>query len=204
MSDNKDSESSSESIQVVVRIRKLLGRETDPATIPSKWRWSWNTKDRTVSLLQQPSNKHYTFDQIFGPDSDNYDLYKTVVSPRISCVMEGFHYTIFAYGQTASGKTFTMHGSQDQKGIIHMAVDQVFKYIENSPVEQQFLIRVSYIEIYNEKITDLFVKVCKFNVIIFEIVFLYLLIQLSFLYSLKIEKSCPFAKMNKVKFKLTV
>nr|KJB29410.1 hypothetical protein B456_005G098800 [Gossypium raimondii] len=63
--------------------------------------------------------------------------------------------TAFAYGQTSSGKTFTMNGSSNDPGIIHRAVNDIFQKI-NMISDREFLIRVSYMEIYNEEINDLF------------------------------------------------
>ncbi|KXS19741.1 kinesin-domain-containing protein [Gonapodya prolifera JEL478] len=67
--------------------------------------------------------------------------------------MEGYHVTVFAYGQTASGKTYTM--AKDQPGVIPQAVDDVFDHIRRASENQEFLLRVSYMEIYNEQIKDL-------------------------------------------------
>ncbi|XP_056150199.1 centromere-associated protein E [Lampris incognitus] len=68
--------------------------------------------------------------------------------------------TIFAYGQTSSGKTFTMMGSDLNPGVIPMAMEDVFQTIKNFP-KKEFLLRVSYMEIYNETVTDLLVDSWK-------------------------------------------
>ena len=68
-----------------------------------------------------------------------------------TCVFQG---TLFAYGQTSSGKTYTMSGTEDSPGIIPYALDEVFNFISKSQ-NREFLLRVSYMEIYNETITDL-------------------------------------------------
>ncbi|ORY31524.1 kinesin-domain-containing protein [Rhizoclosmatium globosum] len=68
--------------------------------------------------------------------------------------MEGINGTVFAYGQTASGKTYTMMGQEDQPGIIPQAIDDVFAYIREV-FDREYLLRVSYLEIYNETIRDL-------------------------------------------------
>ncbi|NXU77178.1 CENPE protein, partial [Oreotrochilus melanogaster] len=74
--------------------------------------------------------------------------------------VQGYNGTIFAYGQTASGKTYTMMGSEDCVGIIPKAIQHVFKVICEIP-EREFLLRVSYMEIYNETITDLLCDIRK-------------------------------------------
>lgn len=68
--------------------------------------------------------------------------------------MDGYNGTVFAYGQTSSGKTYTMTGTHDQPGIIPMAIRDVFAYIAQDS-DREYLLRVSYMEIYNEVIKDL-------------------------------------------------
>ena len=72
--------------------------------------------------------------------------------------MEGFNGTIFAYGQTSSGKTHTMQGIIDDvelRGIVPRMVKTVFNRIENSSENMEFAVKVSFCEIYNERIKDL-------------------------------------------------
>ena len=68
--------------------------------------------------------------------------------------MEGYHSSIFAYGMTSSGKTFTMHGTKEEHGLIPLSIQHVFQYIQSMPTKK-FLLRMSYLEVYNEKIVDL-------------------------------------------------
>lgn len=68
--------------------------------------------------------------------------------------MDEFDAVIFAYGQTASGKTFTLTGDQSNPGIIPQAVSEIFTYIRDHS-EKEFLLRASYLEIYNETLKDL-------------------------------------------------
>ena len=68
--------------------------------------------------------------------------------------MEGYHGTVFAYGMTGTGKTFSMQGTRDSPGVIPLAITDIFSYIRETP-SREFLLRVSYLEIYNEKIHDL-------------------------------------------------
>ena len=68
--------------------------------------------------------------------------------------MEGYHGTVFAYGMTGTGKTFSMQGTASSPGIIPLAITDIFSYIRETP-HREFLLRVSYLEIYNEKIHDL-------------------------------------------------
>ena len=68
--------------------------------------------------------------------------------------MEGYHGTVFAYGMTGTGKTFSMQGTTSSPGVIPLAITDIFSYIRETP-HREFLLRVSYLEIYNEKIHDL-------------------------------------------------
>jgi centromeric protein E len=68
--------------------------------------------------------------------------------------MEGYHGTVFAYGMTGTGKTFSMQGTASSPGVIPLAITDIFSYIRETP-HREFLLRVSYLEIYNERIHDL-------------------------------------------------
>lgn len=68
--------------------------------------------------------------------------------------MEGYHGTVFAYGMTGTGKTFSMQGTASSPGVIPLAITDIFSYIRETP-HREFLLRVSYLEIYNERINDL-------------------------------------------------
>lgn len=71
-----------------------------------------STKEVTVKDKSQ--TKTFTFDRVFGPDSKQVEIYKTVVSPLIQEVLQGYNCTVFAYGQTGTGKTFTMVGDKSE------------------------------------------------------------------------------------------
>lgn len=81
--------------------------------------------------------------------------------------MEGYNGTIFAYGQTSSGKTFTMEGlsidDDKLKGIVPRMMDNIFDLIESAPEELEFTVKCSFLEIYKERINDLLDR--KFNYI---------------------------------------
>ena len=86
------------------------------------------------------------------------------------CSVEGYNGTIFAYGQTGAGKTHTMEGVADQpelRGIIPNSFEQIFDKVSLALPNQEFLVRASYLEIYNEEIRDLLSAVCVFIFIYF-------------------------------------
>ncbi|KFO84094.1 Kinesin-like KIF17, partial [Buceros rhinoceros silvestris] len=84
-------------------------------------------------------------------------IYNEIAYPLVEGVTEGYNGTIFAYGQTGSGKSFTMQGVVDpstQKGIIPRAFEHIFESVQCAE-NTKFLVRASYLEIYNEDIRDL-------------------------------------------------
>ncbi|XP_065559339.1 kinesin-2b-like [Artemia franciscana] len=84
----------------------------------------------------------------------NRDVYEKVTKPLVDSAFNGFNATIFAYGQTSSGKTHTMMGSKTERGVLELVVNEIFDGIESNP-DREYLLRVSFIEIYQEQITDL-------------------------------------------------
>ncbi|ODN80563.1 hypothetical protein L202_02763 [Cryptococcus amylolentus CBS 6039] len=97
---------------------------------------------------------NYTFDKLLQHPSTTPELYNAKISPLVDKAMSGFNSTVFAYGQTGSGKSFTMTGIPTELGIIPCAVDGVFDAI-TADTDRAFLLRVSYVEIYNETLRDL-------------------------------------------------
>lgn len=104
--------------------------------------------------------KTFTFDAVYDACSKQSDLYDETVRPLIDSVLRGFNGTIFAYGQTGTGKTYTMQGQwldAERRGIIPNSFEHIFTHISRSQ-NQQYLVRASYLEIYQEEIRDLLAK----------------------------------------------
>ncbi|XP_054890392.1 kinesin-like protein KIF3A isoform X1 [Poeciliopsis prolifica] len=117
----------------------------------------------TVNKLEIPHEppKTFTFDTVFGPDSKQLDVYNLTARPIVDSVLEGYNGTIFAYGQTGTGKTFTMEGVRavpELRGIIPNSFAHIFGHIAKAEGDTRFLVRVSYLEIYNEEVRDLLGK----------------------------------------------
>lgn len=100
------------------------------------------------------SDQSYALDQVFDGRQSTEEVYAATTAPIIRQVVQGFNGTVFAYGQTSSGKTHTMRGSAARPGLVSLAVREVFDLIAATP-GREFLLRVSYMEIYNEDINDL-------------------------------------------------
>uniref|UniRef100_A0A4W2I405 Centromere-associated protein E n=1 Tax=Bos indicus x Bos taurus TaxID=30522 RepID=A0A4W2I405_BOBOX len=112
----------------------------------------WKTDNNTV--YQVDGSKSFNFDRVFHSNETTKNVYEEIAVPIIDSAIQGYNGTIFAYGQTASGKTYTMMGSQEYLGVIPRAIHDIFQKIKKFP-DREFLLRVSYMEIYNETITDL-------------------------------------------------
>lgn len=101
--------------------------------------------------------KVFTFDAVYDWNSSQQDLYEETVRPLVSSVLDGFNGTIFAYGQTGTGKTYTMEGlksDHERRGVIPRSFEHIFNHIGRSE-NMQYLVRASYLEIYQEEIRDL-------------------------------------------------
>lgn len=104
--------------------------------------------------------KVFTFDSVYGWEAAQSDIYDDAVRPLVDSVLQGFNGTIFAYGQTGTGKTYTMLGDSrepDKKGVIPNSFQHIFTHISRSQ-NQKYLVRSSYLEIYQEEIRDLLRK----------------------------------------------
>lgn len=152
---------SSESVKVVVRCRPLNRKEevNGPAggIVQMDLRLGQVILRNPRASASEPQ-KTFTFDAVYDPNSKQRDLYDESVRPLIDSVLAGFNGTIFAYGQTGTGKTYTMQGAwldPEKRGVIPNAFDHIFTHISRSQSDKQYLVRASYLEIYREEIRDL-------------------------------------------------
>ncbi|XWS53207.1 hypothetical protein CRYUN_Cryun11dG0138300 [Craigia yunnanensis] len=161
-SSSKHDKDKSVNVQVILRCRPLSEDETriqTPVVI------SCNESRREVCAVQNIANKQidrtFLFDKVFGPSSQQKELFDLAVSPIVNEVLEGYNCTIFAYGQTGTGKTYTMEGGARKKngefptdaGVIPRAVKQIFDILEAQNAE--YSMKVTFLELYNEEVTDL-------------------------------------------------
>lgn len=136
-------------IFVTVRVRPLSKKE-----IALKDQGAWECIDDHTIVYKIPSQDRsnsqasYTFDKVFGPSSLTETVYEEGAKDVALSALTGINATIFAYGQTSSGKTYTM------RGITESAINDIYKHIQNTP-ERDFVIKISALEIYNEIVQDL-------------------------------------------------
>ncbi|XP_030363776.1 kinesin-like protein KIF17 isoform X2 [Strigops habroptila] len=148
----------SEAVKVIVRCRPMNARER---ALRCKVVVSMEST-RGQCFLQNPAAageppKQFTFDGAYCQEHSTELIYNEIAYPLVEGVTEGYNGTIFAYGQTGSGKSFTMQGVVDpsaQKGIIPRAFEHIFESVQCAE-NAKFLVRASYLEIYNEDIRDL-------------------------------------------------
>ncbi|KAM4563236.1 kinesin-like protein KIF3B isoform 1-T2 [Odontesthes bonariensis] len=154
---------SCESVKVVVRSRPMNEKERAAGfqkmvSVDVKLGQILVRNPRESSANEHP--KVFTFDSVYDWNSKQIDLYDETFRPLVDSVLLGFNGTIFAYGQTGTGKTYTMEGVRndpERRGVIPNSFEHVFTHISRSQ-NQQYLVRASYLEIYQEEIRDLLSK----------------------------------------------
>ena len=169
-----------DNLRVAIRVRPPLNRETEEG-IPFRSIAIVSEDHKSISLAEYLGSEfselerqrqwieepnlfqlhRFTFDSIFDMDSLQEDVYNITAKQAVQSVLEGYNSTIFCYGQTGTGKTYTMEGftyeSQNpNRGIIQRTIQDIFNYIETTSNENtKFIIRASFLQIYNENISDL-------------------------------------------------
>ncbi|XP_065183133.1 kinesin-II 85 kDa subunit-like [Sycon ciliatum] len=103
----------------------------------------------------QHKDKEFFYDYCYFWDAKTDAIYDSLGAPLLNKALDGYNATIFAYGQTGSGKTYGMSGTPAEPGIIPTMNSQLFERIESSPPNVEFLVTVSYLEIYQEVVYDL-------------------------------------------------
>ena len=150
---------STETVKVMVRVRPMNTKEK-------------NLNCQTIVKVDKTNNqielsradedgapsKDFAYDSVYDADAEQQAVYDESAFPLVESVIQGYNGTIFAYGQTGCGKTHTMlgiPGDPAQRGIIPNCFAQIFGFIDEKNDGMKFLVRCSYLEIYNEEIHDL-------------------------------------------------
>ncbi|XP_064000764.1 kinesin-like protein KIF11 [Pogoniulus pusillus] len=159
-------EEKSKNIQVVVRCRPFNASERKASSygVVDCDQARKEVSVRTGGATDKASRKTYMFDMVFGAQAKQIDVYRSVVCPILDEVIMGYNCTVFAYGQTGTGKTFTMEGERSPNeeytweedplaGIIPRTLHQIFEKLTENGTE--YSVKVSLLEIYNEELFDL-------------------------------------------------
>ncbi|KAI0107538.1 kinesin-domain-containing protein [Nemania sp. FL0031] len=136
-------------VLVSIRVRPDAGGSNGQ----TEGEWMVDGRKSLVAYRGREGGDYY-YDNVFTTHDDNSRVYDHIAKRLVRRVMEGYHGTVFAYGMTGTGKTFSMQGTASSPGVIPLAITDIFSYIRETPT-REFLLRVSYLEIYNERIHDL-------------------------------------------------
>ncbi|KAK3904024.1 P-loop containing nucleoside triphosphate hydrolase protein, partial [Staphylotrichum tortipilum] len=147
--------SNANSIKVVARFRPQNRVEIESGGQPIV---SFDGQD-TCTVDSREAQGSFTFDRVFDMSCKQSDIFDFSIKPTVDDILNGYNGTVFAYGQTGAGKSYTMMGTnideEDGKGVIPRIVEQIFTNILSSAANIEYTVRVSYMEIYMERIRDL-------------------------------------------------
>lgn len=151
---------SRESIKVAVRLRPFSKNEQKQGY---KKIIEIDQPNSSVYIKnQQNENVQFTYDFAFHEHCTQEEIYELTAAPIVESVLQGINGTIFAYGQTGTGKTYTMDGDLDieskDRGIVPRAFEHIFDYMMANSESHKFSVSVTYVELYNEQIRDLLAK----------------------------------------------
>eukprot|EP00891_Asterochloris_glomerata_P006925 jgi/Astpho2/6925/e_gw1.00107.208.1_t len=186
---NSPADSPPTSVQVVIRVRPPLPRELQGMR-PFENTVMADPSHRTIILSENLqslqsgggtntenglatvfSTYRFTFDHVYTAEALQAEVYQQTARGAVHNALQGYNAAIIAYGQTGTGKTYTMEGGHEgpTRGIIPRAIEDVFQYIESDrqAAQSKFLVRASYLQIYNEVISDL-LKPDRQNLVIRE------------------------------------
>lgn len=155
-------------IHVSVRMKPLTETEHNLQRIRGGPQWIV-TNERTIT--DRTAREHFHFDKVFKAEMSTRDIFKDDLQPMVVNALKGYNVTILAYGQTSSGKTYTISGSGSSEGLIYLTAQELFKglnYLSSAEgikqypttpetrfIERQTKVRVSFMELYNECVNDL-------------------------------------------------
>lgn len=156
-----------ERICVAVRVRPALERERSNRFFYHATQTSPDDRDillrevipMDVTQGAEPmilANHTFSFDSVFDCLATQGDVYNQCARPAAISVLEGYNSCILAYGQTGTGKTYTMEGeSGESRGIVARCLQDIFSYISSTPDQSQWSVSLSYLQIYNDTLSDL-------------------------------------------------
>ena len=111
----------------------------------------------TKTITNTKTKEVFSFDYVISPNQTNKDIFEKLIKQNLTSLLKGINISIFAYGQTSTGKTYTMKGeSKSNEGLIPLCIREIFTSLNNSESNiTKSLVKVSYSEIYNETVNDL-------------------------------------------------
>ncbi|XP_059661323.1 kinesin-like protein KIN-14Q [Cornus florida] len=142
-------------IRVFCRCRPLNNEEVDAgASMAIDFE---GAKDGELTVKSNGAlKKTFKFDSVFAPQANQVDVFEDT-APFATSVLDGYNVCIFAYGQTGTGKTFTMEGTDEARGVNFRTLEELFRIVKERKGQIRYEISVSVLEVYNEQIRDLLV-----------------------------------------------
>ena len=155
MSENKEKENDNNYTKVYCRFRPMNKKETEYSQEQISTMTSTNILD--INTSKEKNIFSFNFDYIFGPNSTQQDIYDNCAKKSVENFLLGYNSAIIIHGQNNSGKSYTMYGKNDDnnlKGIIPRVAEDVFEFIRDNE-NLEFIVQVSIVDIYKDKIKDL-------------------------------------------------
>ncbi|EFP88630.2 uncharacterized protein PGTG_14835 [Puccinia graminis f. sp. tritici CRL 75-36-700-3] len=158
-----------ENVKAIIRLRPPLqivqplnSSASEPHYVPRQTRlYSSEHSPPSCPYTLQPENASihaggswFTFDGVHPPSTSTAEIYQSHIASMIQDAVAGYNSTLFAYGATGSGKSYSMIGSEKEDGIMQRAIEDVFDLVEQDQ-DREYVVRASYLEIYNEQLRDL-------------------------------------------------
>ena len=107
------------------------------------------------NLINIKSKENFNFDYIISPITTNEILFENLFKDSLKSLLKGKNFSVFTYGQSNTGKTFTLKGNKKNKGLISLSIDEIFNLFSNKNDIKKFNVKISFFEIFNEIINDL-------------------------------------------------
>lgn len=163
-------------IKVVVRVRPYNRREQEQnqrciIKVMDRSSLLFDPDEEDDEFFYQGAKQHYRdiskrtnkklsmeYDRVYDTDRTNEDLFMECTAPLVDAVLDGYNCSVFVYGATGAGKTFTMLGSENCPGITFLTMRDLFEKIQSQQDTRKFDVGVSYLEVYNEQVMNLLTK----------------------------------------------
>lgn len=146
-----------QNIRVALRIRPAIVTENTVGGLPVSCVQIVPNEPQIIVGREEANRKTFTYDYVYGPTSTQKEIYEDLAAPLVKQFLDGFNATILAYGQTFSGKTYTMgssnvpNTSEEELGILPRVFNQLYDTkFEDDGVDHVY--KVSFLEIYQEKV----------------------------------------------------
>ncbi|KAH6762555.1 P-loop containing nucleoside triphosphate hydrolases superfamily protein, partial [Perilla frutescens var. hirtella] len=143
-------------IRVFCRCRPLTQDEIEKGST-SVVDFDSSQENELQIISSDSSKKQFKFDHVFRPE-DNQEAIFVQTMPIVTSVLDGYNVCIFAYGQTGTGKTYTMEGTSENRGVNYRTLEELFRMSRERSSIMRYELLVSMLEVYNEKIRDLLVE----------------------------------------------